>query len=217
MPLNPLSIGEYQRGCDFTSLQTPNLRHIIEKELLSSSNEYNGYKDKWSLVDNANVLLSVDSWSSFVDELVSGIKGCLGVPIEGIAKTRQNRIMKVMQRDLAKEEERIISSFTMPYANNFIDNMDVNISQRYLLLGSWRRTMWVISRAVIDLVKHDTCSNASVLLWRLRIKFIQYLSMMMFGLYTTTMKCCSQYITLPSGTSLLASRLARNGRANLER
>ena len=67
MPLDSLSVGEYRLGCEFSSLQSPNLKHIIEKEL-PASNDYKGYKDKWSKVGNAEVLLSVESWSHFTDE-----------------------------------------------------------------------------------------------------------------------------------------------------
>lgn len=68
-----------------------------------------------------------------------------------------------MQRDLTKQEKKIISSFEVRNANIFLANMDINVSssKRFMLLGSWRGTMGLISRIIIDLIKHDMCSDSS--------------------------------------------------------
>ena len=56
-----------------------------------------------------------------------------------------------------------MNSIEVQNANIFFANMDINISssERYMLLGSWQGTMGVIARAVIDLIKHDMCSDSS--------------------------------------------------------
>ena len=71
MSLDHLGNDEYRLGCEFTLLKCPNLRHIIEKELVHP-NEINGYKDKWNKYKKyKSVKFSVKTWTGLADKLIS--------------------------------------------------------------------------------------------------------------------------------------------------
>ena len=59
-----------------------------------------------------------------------------------------------MQRGLTQSEEKIIQAFAQTNTAIILDNDFVSVS-------SWRATLGVMARCVIDMVKHDMCSNPS--------------------------------------------------------
>ena len=153
MPLDPINNDEYRIEYSFDTLHIPNINYIIVNKLRHSA-DYIGYRDILEKYGFATRMLSVELWSDLADQLIEGIKILLSPSISGKSTTQQSKIMKQMQKDLAKREEGIIVSF---------EDRHVGIvsSDDFIAFGSWRATLGVMARCVVNMIKHDMCSNSS--------------------------------------------------------
>ena len=156
MPLDPIHRHEYINECNFGSLHTPNIHHIITIELKDSA-DYIGYSDVWEKHGVSSRMLLVELWSDFADRLVRAIKLSLAPEIADKSSTQQTKIIKTMQRSLSRYEEELIAFFEHEHVGM------VNVGGDIIQIGSWRATLGVMARCVIELIKHDMCSDSSSL------------------------------------------------------
>ena len=112
IPPGHLESDEYRLECEFTLSKYPNLRQIIKKELVNSNKKMVIRADKWNKYEKyKNVVFSDKIWAELPDELTSLIRKYTKSLIAGTSANRQGNLIKRMYKELAKEEEIIISSF----------------------------------------------------------------------------------------------------------
>ena len=151
MSLQPLDPSNYTKDYNFKSLKPPNLDHIVNNELPTSSSDWIGYTDKKELLCS---LSTTDAWSSFTTELVNTIKSYLDQAIPtNKSKTGKVLLLKKIQKTLAEKEEALIEAFVFK-------NTVVSLGS-YFENAERRGAIGVLARRMIDMVKHDMCSQSS--------------------------------------------------------